>query len=115
VIRLALIYALTDGRTQIDLPHIDAAFAVWSYCEDSAAQIWGDMIGDDVADSILVALRATGSDGMGRTEISALFSRHQSAARISTALELLERLKKVERTEGGGHGERRWRLRRRSP
>ena len=33
-----------------------AALAVWAFCEDSATQIWGDMIGDDTADKILAAL-----------------------------------------------------------
>ena len=111
VIRLALIFALTDGATQIELPHIGAAFAVWSYCEDSAAQIWGDVIGDDVADTILAALKAAGPDGMARTQVSNLFSRHQLSARISTAIALLERLGKAERVASGGHGEQRWRLR----
>src|SRR5215211_1175924 len=46
VIRLALIYALLDNKTQIDLLHLRAALAVWGFCEDSATQIWGDMIGD---------------------------------------------------------------------
>ena len=31
-VRLALIYALLDGATNIDLPHIKAALAVWEYC-----------------------------------------------------------------------------------
>ena len=50
VIRLALIYALLDDEMQIDLPHLGAALAVWAFCEDSATQIWGDMLGDDVAE-----------------------------------------------------------------
>jgi hypothetical protein len=45
VIRIALIYALLDNIEQIDLPHLRAALAVWAFCEDSATQIWGDMLG----------------------------------------------------------------------
>ena len=30
-VRLALIYALLDGASNIDLPHIMAALAVWEY------------------------------------------------------------------------------------
>jgi hypothetical protein len=109
VIRLALIFALADAKSEIDLPHIAAAFAVWSYCEDSVAQIWGDMIGDNVADAILPALKQAGAEGMARTDISNLFSRHQSSGRISTALAALEHLKKIKRSPGGGHGAQRWR------
>jgi Protein of unknown function (DUF3987) len=109
VIRLALIYALLDNETQIDLPHLGAALAIWAFCEDSATQIWGDMIGDDIADTILTALRGAGSAGMPRTGMWSLFSRHAPAARITMALDTLSRAGKVERMPGGGHGEQRWR------
>jgi uncharacterized membrane protein len=111
VIRLALIFTLAEGKGQIDLPHREAAFAVWSLCEDSTVQVWGDMLGDNVADTILAALRAAGPAGMARTELATIFGRHQPSARISDALELLERVGKAERALGGGHGERRWRAR----
>jgi hypothetical protein len=111
VIRLALIYALLDNKTQIDLPHLRAAVAVWGFCEDSATQIWGDMIGDDVSDTIFAALKTAGSTGLRRTELSNLFSRHVPSARITKVLETLERAGKAERVPGPtvGHGEQRWR------
>jgi hypothetical protein len=109
VIRLALIYALLDNKTQIDVPHLAAAFAVWAFCEDSAAQIWGDMLGDPVADAVLSALKAAGAHGMPRTDMRNLFSGHASAERLTLALELLVRAGKIERMPSGGHGEQRWR------
>jgi hypothetical protein len=111
VIRLALIYALLDNKTQIDLLHLRAALAVWGFCEDSATQIWGDMIGDDVSDTIFAALKTAGSTGLRRTELSNLFSRHVPSARITKVLETLERAGKAERVAGPtvGHGEQRWR------
>ena len=90
-LRIALIYALLDNKSQIDLPHLGAGLAVVAFCEDSTAQIWGDMIGDSVADTILVALKTAGSAGMPRTHLGALFSRHESSARISNVLSSLER------------------------
>jgi hypothetical protein len=111
VIRLALIYALLDNKTQIDLLHLRAALAVWGFCEDSATQIWGDMIGDDVSDTIFAALKTAGSTGLRRTEMSNLFSRHVPSARITTVLETLQRAGNAERVPGStvGHGEQRWR------
>jgi hypothetical protein len=111
VIRIALIYALLDNKTQIDLPHLGAALAVWAFCEDSATQIWGDMIGDDVSDTIFAALKTAGSTGLRRTEMSDLLSRHVPSARITTVLETLQRAGKAERVPGPtvGHGEQRWR------
>jgi hypothetical protein len=88
-VRLALLYALLDGRDEIDEPHLRAALAVWEYCESSAAHIFGNMLGDPVADEILRALQQVGAAGMTRTAISNLFGRHQAANRIGAALALL--------------------------
>jgi hypothetical protein len=111
VIRLAVIYALLENQTVIDLPQLAAALAVWGFCEDSATQIWGDMMGDEVTDTIMAALQTADTTGMRRTEIGSLFSRHASSARITRSLETLERAGKTERMPSGGHGEQRWRCR----
>jgi hypothetical protein len=88
-VRLALIYALLDGAANIDLPHIQAALAVWEYAEASAAHIFGASLGDNVADEILRALQHAGREGMTRTAIRDLFGRHQSGDRVGAALSLL--------------------------
>lgn len=87
-VRLALIYALLDGSNEIDLPHLEAALAIWEYCELSAVHIFGSAIGDPIADEILRALQSA-PGGMTRTAINSLFGRHQSSDRIGAALELL--------------------------
>jgi hypothetical protein len=51
-IRLALVYAMLDGAADVGLPHLEAALAVWEYCESSAAYIFGDAIGNPIADQI---------------------------------------------------------------
>jgi hypothetical protein len=93
VVRLALIYALLDSsesaeRCEIDRHHLEAALAVWEYCETSAAFIFGDSLGDEVADEILRSLRQA-RDGMTRTDIANHFGRHRSSGRVSAALALL--------------------------
>jgi hypothetical protein len=55
-VRLALTYALLDGVDAIDEPHITAALALWEYCEQSAKYIFGNTLGDPVADDIERAL-----------------------------------------------------------
>lgn len=89
--RLALVFALMDEAREIDLPHLLAALAIWERAEASARFIFGDAIGDAIADEILRALRVAGSAGMTRTDISKLLNKHQPAERIGAALELLER------------------------
>ena len=56
VIRLAMIYALLDATDTIKQEHLDAALAVWGYCEDSAAFIWANETGDPAADKIMELL-----------------------------------------------------------
>ena len=85
-VRLAMIYALLDGEHQIDLHHLRAALAVWEFCEASAAHIFGDLLGDPLADEILRALRQASTAGMTRTGISDLFGRNQTKDRIGAAL-----------------------------
>ena len=90
-LRLALVLALMDEAREIELAHLFAALAIWERAEGSARFIFGDAIGDAVADEILRALRVAGAAGMTRTDISKLLNKHQSAERIGAALELLER------------------------
>jgi hypothetical protein len=88
-VRLALIYALLDQRENIDVAHPRAALAVWEYCETSATRIFGNALGDPIADEIMRALLQAGSAGMTRTAIRDLFGRHRSGERIGMALSLL--------------------------
>jgi hypothetical protein len=103
-VRLALIYALLDGASNIDLPHIMAALAVWEYAEASAAHIFGASLGDPVADEILRALQQAGAQGMSRTAIRDYFGRHQSGDRVGAALALLvtKGRARVEHQKSGG-------------
>jgi hypothetical protein len=70
----------------IDVAHLEAALALWEYSEASAVRIFGDSLGDPVADDVLAALRQAGPAGMTRTSIRDLFGRHQGADRIGMAL-----------------------------
>jgi hypothetical protein len=96
-IRLALLYALLDGKVAILVEHLRAALAVWEYADASARVIFGDLQGEPVADAIMQALRNAGSAGLSRTDISNLFQRHQQAQRIDRALGVLLRLGKIKR------------------
>ncbi|HUY28577.1 MAG TPA: hypothetical protein VMV27_14290 [Candidatus Binataceae bacterium] len=88
VLRLALVYSLLDRADAIESEHLLAALALWKYCEQSVEFIWRGATGNPDADAIAGALRASES-GMTRTQISELFGRNISAARIERALALL--------------------------
>ena len=86
VLRLSVIYAALDRAKEIGFPHLEAALAVWEYCEASARYIFGDVTGDSVADRILESLRV---GPLTRTAINFLFNRNVNATRINQALALL--------------------------
>lgn len=72
---------------------------IWRYCADSAYYIFGDAIGDPVADELLVALRRAGTVGMTRTAVSVeVFSRNRGAVEIDRALAVLEQRGSARRT-----------------
>jgi hypothetical protein len=111
VMRLALIYAMLDQSDVIGLPHLEAALAVWQYCEDSARYIFGSLLGDPTADTILTALRAA-PDGLTRTQIANdVLGKHKPSGEISRALAALvgQRLAAPETIETGGRPSEIWR------
>jgi hypothetical protein len=90
VMRLACIYALLDCSSIIRKEHLLAALALWDYSEQSARFIFGDALGDPVADKILLALREVSPNGFTQTDIySDIFGRNCSAKRIQAALNTL--------------------------
>lgn len=90
VVRLSCLYALLDGEKVIGEAHLRAALALWEYCAASARTVFGDNLGDAIADALLAALHRAGTEGLTRTELSAVLSRNCSAAQISRALALLQ-------------------------
>jgi hypothetical protein len=88
VVRLAVVYALLDQTQAIDVPHLQAALAVWSYCQWSVLYLFGDRTGDAIADAILRELRAAGGS-LSRWELSNRLSRNVTAAELNRALEWL--------------------------
>jgi hypothetical protein len=84
-----MIYALLDRIDTVQPEHLSAALEVLRYCNDSVRFIFGNRLGDPMADRILDALLAAGVDGRTRSEINDLFGRNKSAEQIETALQIL--------------------------
>ncbi|HEX9942397.1 MAG TPA: CHC2 zinc finger domain-containing protein [Thermoanaerobaculia bacterium] len=85
VMRLAAIYAVLDRSSFITRDHLVAALAVWAYCEQSALYLFGDRLGDTVAERIWTALRDA-PGGLTRSQIRGLFSGHEESSRLDQAL-----------------------------
>jgi hypothetical protein len=109
VMRLAMLYALLDRSSNIQGPHLLAALALWDYCDRSVRFVFGDSMGDPVADELLRLLRGC-PNGLTRTQIRDYFQRNASADRIGRALGLLlqHRLARREEQPSGGRPTERW-------
>jgi hypothetical protein len=107
--RLACLYALLDHSTTVHAEHLLAALALWTYCEASARWIFGDALGDPVADEILRSLRRS-PEGLSKTEIGDLFGRHRRKGELGRALALLleQGLARFEKVQTGGRPTERW-------
>jgi hypothetical protein len=92
VLRLSAIYAALDRSAIVRVEHLRAALGVWDYCFASARYIFGEAIGDPVADRIREALDGAGDAGLTRTQIRDLLGRHASTDRIAQALTQLAAL-----------------------
>ena len=88
LLRLSLVYALLDAAPSVDVEHLDAAWALWRYCRASAGYLFGDALGDPIADRIDAALRDHPA-GLDRTALRDLFGRHVRSGQLDAALELL--------------------------
>jgi hypothetical protein len=89
VLRLSLIYALADRSYVVRPIHLAAALEVWRYCRASARFIFGDSLGDPIADDLDLALQEVGAEGLTRTDIRNHFGRNRSMKDIQRGLNLL--------------------------
>ena len=110
ILRLSMIYALTDAAEVILPVHLEAARALWDYSVRCVHYLFGGTSGDVLADRILEDLR---SGPMTTSELSfATFHNHINARQLHTALELLYLRGQVlkERVQTSGRPATRWRL-----
>ncbi|MEJ7638515.1 MAG: DUF3987 domain-containing protein, partial [Singulisphaera sp.] len=88
VMRLACLYALLDRSAVVRPPHLLAAIALWRYFENSARYVFGTSLGDQDADTLLAAIRAS-AQGLTRTR-SCGCTREQERAVRGLLARLLE-------------------------
>ena len=88
VMRLSCLYALLDLSDTIRLEHLSAGLALWAYCEDSAKYIFGETLGDPLADEIKRVLDDE-PKGLTQTELSNHFKRHKKSEQLNRGLNIL--------------------------
>jgi len=90
LLRLSLVYALLDGSSRIEPDHIEAAWAMWTYCRESAGWLFGGRTGNGDADRIMVFLRVQPEGKATRDEIAKGLGKRLYGANLDKALEVLK-------------------------
>ncbi len=90
-LRLSALFAALDRSEFIKVPHLEAAFDVWTYCYESAGRFFGLSTGNPVADRIREAIEASGNS-LSLKQINGLLNGHVDTARIEEALHQLTSL-----------------------
>jgi hypothetical protein len=88
VLRLSLLYAVLACSQRVEVAHLKAAKAIWDFADASAARIFGDKLGDPVADEVIRMLRGT-PNGMTRNDLREAFGRNLKRGELERALGLL--------------------------
>jgi hypothetical protein len=68
LLRLSVAYAVLDGSRNIEPPHLQAAWALWRYCRDSAAYLFGSRLGDPQGEKLLDAFDLAPGRRMSRKD-----------------------------------------------
>ena len=106
-----MIYALMDGTAVIGAEHLLAALALWDYVERSVYFVFGDALGDPLADDLLRLLR-TCPGGLTRNELMNHLGPEpvfRSDYRpVAGGLLLQHELARCERQDTGGRPAERW-------
>ena len=100
VLRLQTLYAVLDGSNLIRPQHLEAALAVWEYCEQSTRYILQGKFGNKLAKKLLEMF---GERNQGTlTDIHGWLGRNYSGEAIREALAVLEAENHINKTTADG-------------
>jgi hypothetical protein len=107
--RVSLVYALMDQSDVVRTKHLQAALAVWKFCEQSARVIFGGRSLVTVEDRILAIVKQF-PKGCTRTQINEALQHHVRSYLITQALQRLKDNKCVRsrRRKTGGRTAEYW-------
>ncbi|MGI8548300.1 MAG: DUF3987 domain-containing protein [Gemmatimonadaceae bacterium] len=106
--RVAMLYALLDGASSIEVQHLTAALALWQYSRDSVRYVFRSSPGlSPLASKLLAAMIAAAPSGCDKTALRESTGSHNRAASdISRALEELRTAGLADVETVGGTGGR---------
>lgn len=89
VVRLSMIYALFDGKKEVDSEHIRAALAMWNYSQASAEYIFSDDAKSSKLDAKIREVLLVGRGGMTLTEMHRATGNNHKAAEMRGSIQRL--------------------------
>lgn len=87
--RLSVIYALLDGRLEIDEVHVRAALAAWDYIEAGTEHIFGSEVGDQELGRLMEYINNSDNGRIRRDISQELFKGHKSKAQLDALMDKL--------------------------
>jgi hypothetical protein len=105
IMRAACLYALLDLSSLVEPVHLRGSWELWKFSEASVRYIFGDKLGDPVADKLLDALRSANGP-LTRTKLHDALGRNLPVARIDAALDILRRTGRATVQKGHADGGR---------
>lgn len=85
VMRLSMIYAVLDRSPEIRFKHLISALAVQAYAKASCQHIFGETRTNSTTSRLTTALKNS-ENGLSRTQIRDLFSKHKAEHEVTSAL-----------------------------
>jgi hypothetical protein len=104
MLRLSMIYALLDGSAMVKREHIEAAYALWRYCRDTAKYLFAEKLSSAHAERIYAALKVCAPKEMNKTQIGDIFGKNLAANVQNAALDELEKAELVKKRVTRGKG-----------
>ncbi len=90
LLRLSAAFAMLDASETIDVVHLEAAAAVWEFCEATVNRVFAGREPDWVIPRLLEALAGAGEDGLDGSQQRDVFHRHLDGGRLAAARAELE-------------------------
>jgi hypothetical protein len=101
-VRLAAIYALADGRDEIEVEDFDASLAIIRYSVETVAAVLPEAGGDRLTTKIEEALKKAGPDGLTKSELWFAVGRNYKARELDDALKALPQVRVTTGESTGG-------------
>lgn len=86
LMRIATLLAVTDCSPFITSAHLKAALAIWDYCAASAKFIFGNTLGNPIAEKVQAELKLAGELGVSLSGIYDRFNGHIGKDELHAAL-----------------------------